>query len=87
MFHMRATSPAEWRITSNNSLFSIQLAHSDDVVVLYSKLYYDVEGEEAGGGGARLRGLGEGGEEAAGGRAQRVQREEEAVGEGEKGRR
>lgn len=44
MFRTRSTSPAEWSVTSNDSLFSIQFGHSGDVGALYSELYYDAAG-------------------------------------------
>ncbi|XP_062181407.1 uncharacterized protein LOC133885686 [Phragmites australis] len=44
MFRTRSTSPAEWSVTSNDSLFSIQLSHSGDLGALYADLYYDAAG-------------------------------------------
>ncbi|KAL6865184.1 hypothetical protein ACP4OV_016335 [Aristida adscensionis] len=43
MFRTKSTSPAEWSVNSNESLFSIQLSssHSGE---LYSDLYYDAAG-------------------------------------------
>jgi hypothetical protein len=40
MFRTRSTNPAEWSVTSNESLFSIRLSSSGDV----SDLYYDAAG-------------------------------------------
>ncbi|KAL6624663.1 hypothetical protein ACP70R_031984 [Stipagrostis hirtigluma subsp. patula] len=46
MFRTRSTSPAEWSVSSNESLFSIQLSsgHSGDLNTLYGDLYYDAAG-------------------------------------------
>ncbi|OEL28950.1 hypothetical protein BAE44_0010030 [Dichanthelium oligosanthes] len=44
MFRTPSTSPAEWSIASNDSLFSIQLPNSADMTPLYTDLYYDAAG-------------------------------------------
>jgi len=46
MFRTRSTttSPADWSVTSNESLFSIQLSHSGDLGAMYADLYYDAAG-------------------------------------------
>ncbi|KAG2625134.1 hypothetical protein PVAP13_3KG195900 [Panicum virgatum] len=46
MFRTRSTaSPADWSVTSNESLFSIQLSHnSGDLGAMYADLYYDATG-------------------------------------------
>ncbi|PAN17635.1 hypothetical protein PAHAL_3G145600 [Panicum hallii] len=46
MFRTRSTaSPGDWSVTSNESLFSIQLSHSSgDLGAMYADLYYDAAG-------------------------------------------
>lgn len=44
MFRTRSTSPVEWSVTSNDSLFSIQLSNSADLTAAYADLYYDAAG-------------------------------------------
>ncbi|CAN6340894.1 unnamed protein product [Urochloa humidicola] len=45
MFRARSTAmPGDWSVTSNESLFSIQLSHSGDLSAMYADMYYDAAG-------------------------------------------
>ncbi|CAL4902569.1 unnamed protein product [Urochloa decumbens] len=45
MFRARSTAmPGDWSVTSNDSLFSIQLSHSGDLSAMYADMYYDAAG-------------------------------------------
>ncbi|CAL5096706.1 unnamed protein product [Urochloa decumbens] len=46
MFRARsnAAMPGDWSVTSNDSLFSIQLSHSGDLSAMYADMYYDAAG-------------------------------------------
>ncbi|CAN6326939.1 unnamed protein product [Urochloa humidicola] len=45
MFRARSTAiPGDWSVTSNESLFSIQLSNSGDLSAMYADMYYDAAG-------------------------------------------
>ncbi|CAN6336520.1 unnamed protein product [Urochloa humidicola] len=46
MFRARSSTaiPGDWSVTSNDSLFSIQLSNSGDLSAMYADMYYDASG-------------------------------------------